>query len=341
MKKTKILFIPQAGRKMAGSRTRVFQYLPFFDKENIPYSVKVWSEGCALHRLKILLLSLFHNVIFIQKFLMRPQVLTLFKLLGKKIVFDFDDAIYVNKKTGEDSSHHWDIDHQLLHRHFETSSLIVLESKTNEEYVISNTKQRNILRIVGPIDTDLYHPADDAGHDGTVTIGWVGSPPTTQYLTAMNPVYKALEDKYGNRLAFKCIGADESQITGTAFEGGNVKWDQKTEPEELRTYDIGIMPLPDDPWTRGKGGYKLLQYMAVGIPSVCSPVGTNTEIIREGINGFTADTEQAWIEKLSLLIENRYMRIEMGKRGREIAVSEYSFHHYAPILIGAIRNTVD
>jgi len=157
----------------------------------------------------------------------------------------------------------------------------------------------------------------------------------------MNPVYKALEDKYGNRLAFKCIGADESQITGTAFEGGNVKWDQKTEPEELRTYDIGIMPLPDDPWTRGKGGYKLLQYMAVGIPSVCSPVGTNTEIIREGINGFTADTEQAWIEKLSLLIENRYMRIEMGKRGREIAVSEYSFHHYAPILIGAIRNTVD
>ncbi len=325
---------------MAGSRTRVFQYLPFFKKENIPFNVMVWSENGAPYRLKILFQCLFHNVIFIQKFLMKPQALTIFRLLGKKVVFDFDDAIYVNNETGGDTSHHWDLNLGLLHRHFETSSLIVLESKTNEEYVMSNTNQRNILRIVGPIDTDLYHPPDDTGAKSAVTIGWVGSSTTTQYLTAMNSVYKTLKEKYGERVVFKCIGANESGIAGSAFKGNNIIWDQETEPEELRKYDIGIMPLPDDPWTRGKGGYKLLQYMAVGIPSVCSPVGTNIEIIKDGVNGFTAVSEQEWIDKLSLLIEDGDMRIEMGKKGREIAVSEYSFHYYAPILIEAIKNIV-
>jgi len=114
-------------------------------------------------------------------------------------------------------------------------------------------------------------------------------------------------------------------------------WSLDTEVADLQNFDIGIMPLPDNEWTRGKGGYKLLQYMAVGIPCIASPVGINMELIRDGENGFLAATEDQWYEKISLLTRDQELRKKMGMRGRDFVVKNYSFEVAAPKLISALR----
>ena len=107
--------------------------------------------------------------------------------------------------------------------------------------------------------------------------------------------------------------------------------------ENLQDFDIGIMPLADDEWSRGKGGYKLLQYMAIGIPCVASPVGTNNRIILEGINGFLSSSEDEWMKKLSLLIENSDLRYRMGIAGRKIAEENYSLKVAVPKMARILR----
>lgn len=127
------------------------------------------------------------------------------------------------------------------------------------------------------------------------------------------------------------------------FAGVNAtlkKWRLDNEVATLQSFDIGIMVLPDNEWTRGKGGYKLLQYMAVGIPCVASPVGINKELIRDGENGFLATTEEEWYENLSLLIDNPELRKKMGMRGRDFVVRNYSFEVAAPKLISALKGLI-
>jgi len=123
-------------------------------------------------------------------------------------------------------------------------------------------------------------------------------------------------------------------------KGANIRikeWTLDTEVKNLQNFDVGIMPLLDNEWSRGKGGYKLLQYMAVGIPCVASPVGVNAKLIREGINGYLANSEDEWYKKLEVLIKNETLRESMGKNGRKIAETQYSFEVSVPKLIKLIK----
>jgi glycosyltransferase involved in cell wall biosynthesis len=107
-------------------------------------------------------------------------------------------------------------------------------------------------------------------------------------------------------------------------------WNPVTEIEDLRRLDIGLMPLVDDPWSRGKCGLKLLQYYGVGVPAVCTPVGVNRDIVKDGVNGFTALTPEEWSEKLSVLIENPELRKTMGLRGRDLVMESFTLQANAP-----------
>jgi glycosyltransferase involved in cell wall biosynthesis len=103
-----------------------------------------------------------------------------------------------------------------------------------------------------------------------------------------------------------------------------IKWCKETELSELSRFDVGIMPLPDDQWSRGKCGLKGLQYMALEIPAIMSPVGMNTEIISDGVNGFLAGSDEEWVKKLSFLIDSKPLREKIGRKGRETVVARYS-----------------
>jgi glycosyltransferase involved in cell wall biosynthesis len=210
--------------------------------------------------------------------------------------------------------------------------LVVLENKITKQFAEQYNK--NILVITGPIDTERYFLSKKGIDNDKVVIGWIGSSSTTPYLSILFPVFRRLCRTYPN-VYIKLIGAAPIDIPDVRVK--RVDWDIETEVKELHEFDIGIMPLPDDEWTRGKGGYKLLQYMAVGIPFVASPVGINKDLIKDGVNGFLSATEEEWYEKLSLLIENPEIREKMGLRERDFVVKNYSFEVAAPKLIFALN----
>ena len=107
-------------------------------------------------------------------------------------------------------------------------------------------------------------------------------------------------------------------------------WRAETEPDDLRPLDVGLMPLPDDAWSRGKCGMKALQYMALEIPPVVSPVGVNATIVRDGVNGFYARTEEEWIDRIGLLLEDESLRRSLGQEGRRAVEESYSARAHAP-----------
>jgi len=136
------------------------------------------------------------------------------------------------------------------------------------------------------------------------------------------PALEKIKMKYGNRVRFTLIGDESYSYPPLNISG--IKWQQHTEVAELKKLDIGIMPLPDDEWSKGKCGFKGLLYMSLGIPAILSPVGVNQKIIRDGVNGFLASSESEWVDKLSRLIEDPELRRKLGTNGRQEVVSHYS-----------------
>ena len=194
----------------------------------------------------------------------------------------------------------------------------LVENDYNKEAVLKFCP--NVEKIAGPMDTENC-PIKTGRKDGPIIIGWTGSPFTTKYIYGIKDALLKLSQKYN--IVLRIVGAKKDfNIEGVIFE--IKEWGINTELDWLLTFDIGIMPLTDDEWTRGKGGYKLLQYMSVGIPAVASPVGINNEIIEDGVSGFLAKTNQQWEDRLSKLIEDENLRTQMGHRSRAIIEERYS-----------------
>jgi glycosyltransferase involved in cell wall biosynthesis len=133
----------------------------------------------------------------------------------------------------------------------------------------------------------------------------------------------------------RLVGA--SAVTHDRIRIEHRSWSFESEVNDLASFDVGLMPLPDDPWTRGKGGYKLLQYGAMGLPVVASPVGVNTEIVEEGVTGFLADSEDRWVESLLRLVDDAELRSRMGNAGRDRIVERYSLDQSSRRLIGILK----
>lgn len=338
----RILFITLGDSCLASSRTRVYQYLPHLQAEGINTTVVCMAVpstvSSRMGRLWWLFTRVFsvlakacsHDVVFIQKVLLNVTIIRLLSLLNRRLVFDFDDAIY----SVHQSVAHDDFETQRLKRFNFTvrqSALIVLENSYNSDYV--RFLNPHSLIITGPIDTQRYVP-NARKQEGTFVIGWIGSPANTLYLESLLPVFEHLAKHFAFRI--KLIGA--APVSAAGVDIVQVEWDLATEVDEIGEFNIGIMPLPDDEWSRGKGGYKILQYMALGIPTVASPVGVNAEIIRDGENGFLARNEIEWYDYLALLIENHELCETIGEAARNTAKKEYSFFAATPRLITALSH---
>jgi len=236
-----------------------------------------------------------------------------------KMVFDFDDAIWLSNVSDANKRFSW------LKNAGKTEDLIALSDMifAGNEYLANYASgfNKHVKIVPTTIDTEEYQRVP-LEKESTITIGWSGSITTIQHFEYALPYLKKLRDTYGDRIRFKVIGDgsyrnEELDITG-------IGWSKKDELKELSSFDIGIMPLPDDEWAKGKCGLKGLQYMALEIPTLMSPVGVNTRIIKDGENGFLVDTEEEWISKLSQLIESETLRKQLGKAARETVVKEYS-----------------
>jgi glycosyltransferase involved in cell wall biosynthesis len=173
-------------------------------------------------------------------------------------------------------------------------------------------------------------------NEGAVTLGWIGSHSSAPYLRLLDSVLPRLASRYDLRL--KVVGGEYHCAHARV---STHEWRLDREAADLHSFDIGLMPMPDNPWTQGKCAFKALQYMAVGIPVICSPVGMNSEVVQDGVNGFLADSEAEWIEKVSLLIENPGLREAMGRRGRAAVEERYSvkvnFQKFLRVLEDAVE----
>lgn len=253
-----------------------------------------------------------------------------------KLVIDYDDAVFNRYDQHRSFVVRWllgkKID-QLMH----LADIVI----AGNEYLAAHAQQagaKQVEIIPSVVDTTRYQVRAEAKSNAKeIRIGWIGSPTTVKYLSSIENVIKTISNDQTN---FIIIGAN----LPTEFEGYSVEswpWSLETEVELIQKLDIGIMPLMDDAFERGKCGYKLIQYMACGLPVVASPVGINQKIIKHGENGFLASKEDEWIEAITLLIENPKLRKEMGLKGREIAEQEYAVQVTAPKIINLINQIVN
>jgi glycosyltransferase involved in cell wall biosynthesis len=178
------------------------------------------------------------------------------------------------------------------------------------------------LTIPTTIDTDIHVPKPELRNQSAITIGWSGSISTIKHFEMILPVLKNLKEKYKEKLRVKIIG--QKKYENTSLQVDCAEWGENTEVNELNSFDIGIMPLPDDEWARGKCGLKGLSYMACGVPAVMSNVGVNPQIIDNGVNGFLVKDENEWLEVLAKLIGNSDLRKKIGEAGRKTVVEKYS-----------------
>ena len=253
---------------------------------------------------------------------------------GIPMVFDFDDAIFVAYRSPSNG--------YLSYLKFpnKTGEICRLSAHVmaGNQYLADYARQFNerVTIIPTTIDTEKYQLAEPKAEPETLTIGWSGSFSTAQHLATLSDVLQELAGQEKFRL--RVIGAPKFELPGVDVEV--IKWRSETETEDLRTIDIGVMPLPDDEWSKGKCGLKALQYMALGIPTVCSPVGVNSTIIQDGENGFLADGKDEWIEKLKSLLHSAELRRKLGAAGRETVEKGYSAKSQAPRVLEVFRSVV-
>ena len=345
MAATKVLFIvPYPVRHAPSQRFRVELFKPILDAADVDYTIApfmdehtwniLYKDGSTLQKAVGILKGYFkrlkhvfvdapkHDYIFIHREAapLGPPIFEwlLAKLLSKKIIFDFDDAIWIENTSSQNKLA------GLLKAAWKTKYTCRWAYKVvgGNDYLCNFAKQYNkqVVRIPTCVDTEHKHNKQKEHKDGQVTIGWTGSHSTLFYLDEIIDVLKELEETYNTR--FVVIANKEPELSLKNWEF--IKWNEQTEVEDLLKLDIGIMPLKEDPWSEGKCGFKLIQYMSLGIPAVASPVGVNKVIIEEGQNGYLCTIKEEWINALKQLINDTAQRAKLGAAGKEKIQAEYS-----------------
>jgi glycosyltransferase involved in cell wall biosynthesis len=244
----------------------------------------------------------------------------LVRLLQKKIIYDFDDAIWV--KNYSESNRFFAF--LKSHRNTETICRWAYKVSCGNDYLCQFAQQFNSNVVYNPttIDTENYHNKIRHQTKDKFVIGWTGSHSTIKYLDGLVPVLAQLEKKY--TFEFRVISDVKPDLALDSLVF--VKWQKETEIDDLLEFSVGVMPLVHDQWSEGKCGFKALQYMALGIPALVSPVGVNTKIVDHGLNGFICQTNEDWLEKLEILMNDFELLQRISKETRAKIIRDYSVH---------------
>jgi glycosyltransferase involved in cell wall biosynthesis len=243
-----------------------------------------------------------------------------FKKSKAKLIFDYDDSIWLMDENPNQSAFQKLKNPEKTGTIISYCDLIIAGNEYLKEYA---TKfYQNIVIIPTTIDLNEYSRVEVTKSKEGVCIGWSGSFSTIKHFESSLEALRIVKKKYGNRVYFKVIG--DGNYRNEELDIVGLPWRKDSEISDLCEIDVGIMSLPDDAWSKGKCGLKGLQYMALEIPTVMSPVGVNSDIIQDGENGFLAGSVEEWVDKLSLLIESDELRRRLGKAGRKTVEDQYS-----------------
>lgn len=344
----KILILSRYGSLGASSRVRFLQYIPYFESQGVNVTVKPLLSNAYINalykgksrrheiikgyfkRVVTLLNVRDYDLVVIEKevFPFMPAVVEyLFNILDIKYIVDYDDALF----------HNYDCHSNRLVRIIlgkkidsvmRSASIVIAGNNYIAEYAeLAGAKNIEVIPTV--VDTSRYQVKRKA-HTKTPIVGWIGTPHTSKYLHPLLPVFKSIKDDIDVR--FVAVGARPED-----FEEGLIEawpWSEETEVSSIQQFDIGIMPLNDSPWERGKCGYKLIQCMACGVAVVASPVGVNCKIVEPGKTGKLPNSLKEWDIALRSLLDLSSKNIsEMGNAGRIKVEELYSLQAQAPIFL--------
>lgn len=352
----KVLFLTPHPEEGASTRYRVKQFFPYLESNGIECIFRpflsplffrvVYKNGGVLKKSFNLLKGIFNrtrdfvssagiDVVFVHLEaapLGLPVFENLFALCKKPIIYDLDDAIFIKEANTVNRLACFFKSASKIPRIISKSGQVIVCNEYLENY--AKRFNRNVTMIPTSVDTDKFTVKDYALQKQKIVIGWIGSHSTACYLTQLAKVFPELAKKY--EFTLKVIGSNRKDI----FPGINAvynNWSLENDICEFQSLDIGIYPLPDNEWVKGKTGFKTVQYMSVGVPCVASRVGRNISIITSGVNGYLASTQMEWIEKLSLLIENADLRKSIGLAGRKTVEERFSLKVNAPKYLEVIR----
>lgn len=360
MKKRILYIAPHRPGRSPGQRFRFEQYFDHFNKNDFEitysYIVNAWDDKVLYAKGKYLLKLwiAFKAIVIRTKDWLRCENFDLIVIyreanfLGNiffekrfakskvPVVFDFDDAIWLNDVSDGNSNLKW------LKRPEKTAEIIALSTKViaGNNYLADYAKQYNSNVVIIPtsVNTD-YHQAKSTNNENNVCIGWTGSSTTLKHFKEALPFLTDLKQKYGSKLTFQLI--IDLDIEFPELDLISTRWNADTEIAELSKIDIGIMPLPNDKWSMGKCGFKGIQYMALSKPCVMSPVGVNTDIIDDSVNGFLANTNEEWKTKLQLLIESEETRQKLGEAGKKTIEERYSVSVQQKALLAVFNQLIE
>lgn len=329
----------------ASSRLRFLQFLPLLHEQGIAvdvfplfddaYLAELYGQGrrsarrvLATYRARLLALRAArgHDLLWVEKelFPFLPRWLErAAQPRGLPVVVDYDDAVFHNY----DRSRH-SLVRRLLGRKIDDVMASAACVSAGNGYLAERARSAGAARVVvvpTVVDVSRYasKPAEPASPARPLVIGWIGSPATDAYVRPLAPVLR--EACAGGRARVLLVGA--SAAAADALPGVPVQmqpWAEQTEAAQIASFDIGIMPLPDEPWARGKCGYKLIQYMACALPVVASPVGVNRDIVEPGVTGFLASGDAQWRQAFEALLADAALRRRLGEVGRQRVEQVYS-----------------
>jgi glycosyltransferase involved in cell wall biosynthesis len=340
-----VVFFTKHENLGASSRYRSIQYFPIFQMKNInvihkplftdEYLQYKYAKGKApifLTMLRLLnrgLLALYYlldrrSVVVIEKELLPyfPAFLEfLYKLCGRKYFLDYDDAVWHNY----DRSNNRLIRLLLSNKHkriISWSSGVTSGSQYIMDYVLKSGA-KNTIKLPTVIDLDLYKTSTNIESRGNpFVIGWIGSPSSSQYLKLIESPLKRLTDEHN--VVVHLIGVDKKVANTFTFKKKVISWDAASENKELNKFDVGVMPLQNGEFEKGKCSFKLIQYMGMSKPVICSPVGENANVVKHGVTGFLASNDTEWYEMIKTLILQPITGEKMGLNGRKLVEEHYS-----------------
>jgi len=325
-----VYFIIQ-DRELPSSRVRVLNLLPELEKHGLETTVRVYPTGIR-ERLNVIREARDYKLVVLQKKLLSPLFLALLRSASKSLVFDFDDAIYYRHDSRDTM-----ISGSRMRKFVMTlrrSDLVLAGNRILAEF--ARRYNDRIAVIPSAVETRHIPIKSYSSRKGKTVIGWIGGANNLIHLEMISPVLQRLASKYPIEL--RILSSQTLDIPGV--ETRFVPWELETQAREIAGFDIGIMPLPDNMHTRGKCGYKALQYMAAGVPPVVSDVGINSAIVEDGKGGLVASSPERFFQCLQSLIEDPSLRRELGSNARDIVEREFSIHIVGQRLAGIISEAI-
>jgi glycosyltransferase involved in cell wall biosynthesis len=347
-----LIIVAHRPQRSPSQRYRFEQYLLFLEANGFEFTFSpllnekqdkvFYSRGNFIRKILILLNTLWirakdvkrfkdFDVLFIQRealFFGTSYIEKRAYDSGKYVIFDFDDSIWITDTSPGNKKFEWVKNARKFFDNVKYAHTVI----AGNTYLANHTgiPERTFV-IPTTIDTDFHQSLVQEKSNHVITIGWAGSISTVRHFETLIPVLIQLKKEFGDKLQFKLMGQTGYYHPELPVE--SVNWSHTEEVSILNSFDIGIMPLPDDEWTKGKCGLKALTYMACAVPTVASPVGVNVEIIEHEKSGFLASTPEEWLNYLRELCTDSSLRKRIGEAGRERVEESYSVEKWKTVYL--------